>query len=317
MDFKKAMVDAGYTNRQKRVTVTVKDVTIKFNNTIININSFDFEILKGYYVYIHYYDDVIFYVGKGIGTRCAVTNSRNNHWNNVVNKHGFNIEIIESDLEESKSFELELRLIKKYGRVDLGTGTLVNWTDGGEGLSGAVVSEATRKLFRIRSGGVNNPMYNVKVYGKDNPNYGNRGGKNPISKKIIAIDFKGNIVKYYDAIIDTKKDGYNKSSVSECCLGNRAQTGGMQFIFVKDYDSTKQYVYKKGKTSIKSVVSIQDGVIIKYYERMSYTKKDGFIPSKVSVVCNKLNSIHKGFNWMFFDELPEETQNEIMNKDIV
>lgn len=319
MDFLKGLVRINKINKKvvKKLTYDMSKVTIKFNNNIYNINDFNFNLLKDYYIYIHYHENVIFYVGKGSKLRYKGTDHRNNHWINTVNKYGFNIEIIKDNLNEKDSFELEKKLISKYGRIDLKTGTLVNLTDGGEGLSGIIMSKYTRNLHRISMLGDKNNMYNVRVCGKDNPNYGNTGGKNPLSKKIIAIDFKGNIIKKYDSIIDTKKDGYNSDCVSDCCRGKRAQTGGMQFIFAKNYIKSKLYIYIKGKTSRKAVVSIKDNIIIAYYESASEADKFGFSSKQISRVCNKKRKSHKGFNWMFFDELPEKLQNELFNKDIV
>ena len=44
------------------------------------------------------------------------------------------IEIIYKNLSKEDACELEMFLIKEYGRKDLGLGNLVNMTDGGEGL---------------------------------------------------------------------------------------------------------------------------------------------------------------------------------------
>ena len=52
---------------------------------------------------------------------------------------------IREGLTEDEAIATEMALIRAIGRLDQGTGPLVNLTDGGEGMSGHVPSEATRK----------------------------------------------------------------------------------------------------------------------------------------------------------------------------
>lgn len=81
-----------------------------------------------------------YYIGKG---------SRNRAWDKrrkFSPGNPENIVIIQEGMEEKEAFALETALIAKYGRVDQSTGILRNRTAGGEGGSGMVVSEATRKL---------------------------------------------------------------------------------------------------------------------------------------------------------------------------
>lgn len=59
---------------------------------------------------------------------------RSTYWLNTANKHGVEVEIIAKDLSFEEAKELEIFLIQEYGRLNIGTGCLVNLTDGGEGL---------------------------------------------------------------------------------------------------------------------------------------------------------------------------------------
>lgn len=76
----------------------------------------------------------IFYVGIGKTIKRAYTKtSRSNHWKSIVNKVGYQVEIIQTVNTWEDACELEMFLIKLYGRKDLQLGNLVNHTDGGDG----------------------------------------------------------------------------------------------------------------------------------------------------------------------------------------
>jgi hypothetical protein len=107
-----------------------------------------------FYVYGHFTKDTdeIFYVGKGKENRLNESLSRTPFWQNVAAKHGWYSKVLEECSSEEEAFALEIDLIKKYGRRDLGTGPLVNMTDGGEGLSGPCPPERRKKISDARKG---------------------------------------------------------------------------------------------------------------------------------------------------------------------
>ena len=84
-----------------------------------------------FYVYEHRRasDGRVFYVGKGCGNRSKTTSKRNKHWQNVVNKHGFTHHIIKSGISECEAFDLEQKIIDRYGVENLS-----NMTGGGDGM---------------------------------------------------------------------------------------------------------------------------------------------------------------------------------------
>ena len=68
--------------------------------------------------------------------------SRNVTWKSIVNKHGYEVDILISGCSWEDACKIEKALIKDYGRADLELGPLVNLTEGGDGV----------RLFREKNG---------------------------------------------------------------------------------------------------------------------------------------------------------------------
>ena len=103
-----------------------------------------------FYTYSHETADTgkIFYIGKGIDRRHKRTVSRNPHWHNIVNKHGFVSKILAHWKTEREALQHESFLISCFKDMGL---TLANKTDGGESGSGYVMPESEkikRRNFR-------------------------------------------------------------------------------------------------------------------------------------------------------------------------
>lgn len=98
-------------------------------------------------VYVHKIRQtgVVFYVGIGLReSRAFQKKYRNNHWRNIVNKHEYDVEIMERDLSWSDACLMEIDLISKYKRHVDG-GSLCNITKGGEGVVGICMSDNHKK----------------------------------------------------------------------------------------------------------------------------------------------------------------------------
>ena len=97
----------------------------------------------------------VFYIGIGKPGRSKSKSDRNPYWHNIVNKYGYEIQILKSDLTWEEACELEKILIAFYGRKELGTGPLVNMTEGGDGRRGSITSDETKaKLSKLAKGKV-------------------------------------------------------------------------------------------------------------------------------------------------------------------
>ena len=91
----------------------------------------------GFYVYAYLREDgTPYYIGKGKGNRIHSKSNR------VFNPPPKERRIfLKQNLTEEEAFKHEIYMIDVFGRIDLGTGILHNRTNGGDGVSGAIVSE--------------------------------------------------------------------------------------------------------------------------------------------------------------------------------
>ena len=88
-----------------------------------------------------------YYVGQGNYDRPYATHPYRGHKGNPCIKptDKNQIVIIKKNLTEQEAKDLEIELIAKHGRLDLGEGYLLNRTDGGEGINGYIFSEETKR----------------------------------------------------------------------------------------------------------------------------------------------------------------------------
>ena len=215
-----------------------------------NIDSKEKQPEKLCYVYRHIRLDtnMQFYIGKGTNsdgyyTRAYSSDRTNPHWHNIVNKHGHKVEIIIDGLTEKEAFGIEIQLILDYGRIDLGTGTLVNKTNGGEGTRCIVrTPEHIEKLRQANLGRKHTEEAKKKVSEakKGNKNWDGRKHSEESKKKISESAPKkpvgqykdGILIKEYPSIKSVEMEGYHHSHVSACCNGKAKSHKGFQWKFL-------------------------------------------------------------------------------------
>lgn len=125
-----------------------------------------------FYVYM-YRDEsgTPIYVGKGKDRRAWMhLNSKKKHpFTNKLQKmiregNDPQPEFICKDVDEEFAFFCEEEAIRKFGRKDLGTGTLLNLTDGGEGVSGYKMSpEILKKMSEFQKGKILSEEHKKKI----------------------------------------------------------------------------------------------------------------------------------------------------------
>jgi len=204
-------------------------------------------MMNKYYTYIHYKADTLepFYIGKGKDNRYLLIKGRNQYWNNIVNKHGFDSKIISYFNSEEEAFDHEKFLIITF--KDLGY-KLANLTDGGEGCSGRTYSKETKDKIRIAKIGNQNATGSKRSQEtRDKIREANLGKKrsketiekfSKVQKGIKSSKFKGYILA---TKIDTGKAytfcgnrelidyGFDSSKVYACLSGRRKTHKGYSF----------------------------------------------------------------------------------------
>lgn len=154
-----------------------------------------------HYVYRHIRLDsnTPFYIGKGgYKQRAYDRTSRNYYWLNIVNKHGYKIEILKRFKTNKAAYRFEQKLIKLYKSLGY---CEANFSDGGAGRTGFKQPEYIKKIISRKNSGKNNGMFGA--YGSKNPSYGSgtrvkclNNGKIYISCEAAQRDLKiPNVIK--------------------------------------------------------------------------------------------------------------------------
>jgi hypothetical protein len=162
-----------------------------------------------------------FYIGVGEKeNRAYDKRSRNRYWKYITKNTDYRVDILFDDLSWDMAVEKEIELIQLYGRKDLGLGTLVNLTDGGEGQLGRsswnkgkktseetikkmknkIVSEETRKKISEshKQNGIKPPSKKGTILSEKTKNKLSESNKGKIiseeTRKKISQSLKGKIV---------------------------------------------------------------------------------------------------------------------------
>lgn len=181
---------------------------------------------EGYYVYAYIRNKdskngksgTPYYIGKGKKKRA---------WEKhrvPVPKSDDNIIILYENLDNYTARDIEIRLIRWYGRIDLGTGILQNLTHGGDGSSH--YSPETREIIRKkRAAQIMKPMSDET---KRKIGAANKGMKRP--KQTLET-----IQKRIKSLIGIPCKEETKKKISNSNLGRKAYNNGEITIYRKEH----------------------------------------------------------------------------------
>lgn len=182
------------------------------------------------YVYSHTTLDTntIFYIGIGTTSnykRAYIKSNRKSFWKRIIEKHNYKVEIIEDNLLLEEALEKEKFYIALYGRRDLGLGTLVNHTDGGEGNSGGKRSKEFCEALSKRKLGTKTSeesKLKMRLSALGRKNTLEQIEKTVMSKRKIVFDTNTGI--YYDSTKEASDLLGIKRSTLIHCLTKRNKT---------------------------------------------------------------------------------------------
>jgi hypothetical protein len=103
-----------------------------------------------------------FYIGIGSDSGCRAKDSkkRNKIWKDIIKKTQYDIEILFDDLTWEQACAKEIEFIQLYGRICNGTGSLANFSLGGEGYLDPP-ADVRARLSKSKLGS-KNPMFGKK-----------------------------------------------------------------------------------------------------------------------------------------------------------
>lgn len=236
--------------------------------------------MLAYYVYRHIRldRDEPFYIGIGkiYGEenryrRAFSKSPRSKFWRSVTNKSPIEVEIVYESDSVDEIIKKETEFIMLYGRRDIGTGTLVNLTNGGEGTR--CLNEEALTNMRLRMIG-NTLMVGIK----------------------LTEEHKNNIRQSNLGRVASKE------TKVRCSLAQKGNRKGVNNKGKKHSLATRQYLSKIRKnTGTKSILCTNTGQVFNSIMECSNLLFSGTKGNQncISAVCNGKALHYKKYNFKF------------------
>jgi len=217
-----------------------------------------------------------FYIGIGTSkyyNRAYRSKNRNNLWDKIANKGGYEVEILMDNLTWEQACEKEKEFILLYGRINISTGCLANLTDGGEGATNIVISKEHRekvaesnrrrvftkedrerisisrkgrKMSEESKKKISNALKNSEKFKaaikKNAEKYkGFKHSEETIkhlskikARKVCQKTLDGEFIKIWDSAKQVQRETkFHQSGVSRCCNGDAKQAHGFKWEYYK------------------------------------------------------------------------------------
>ncbi len=251
-----------------------------------------------YYTYAYLREDgTPYYIGKGKNRRAF---DRKGHSVFVPPKE--RILFLKQNITEEEAFKHEIYMISVFGRKDLGTGILHNKTDGGDGASGIVFSEETKRKL------------SEKQRCEGNSFYGKKHSEETIERmrkiktgKIHKQETKSKISNSHKgkSITEETKEKLRKSNIGKTISQevrdkiSKSLSGDNHYMFGKSLSQEiKNKISKSlsGEKNIKSnwwKITFADGRVIEQCGLSSWSKQNGYNATCIWGISKGMRKRHK------------------------
>lgn len=260
---------------------------------------------KDFYVYVHKRasDGRVFYVGKGRNFRAFSKKGRNEYWHRIVAKHGYTVEIVQSGMQEWWAFELECELIALYGRENL-----CNLTDGGEGVSGAIRSEESKRKAsqsHLRPEVQKSKSLALRLSHQD-PEVKKRRSES-LRKTYASEELRKRVS---ESLIQTLKNPIYRKQRSEARIGKKHSHEAKQNMRIAALNMSEEHKEKLSFRQLgelnhaaKKIVCIETGVVyVTMKSATDWLKTIGKTKAQTSPITKCIKGIYLkayGFTWAY------------------
>lgn len=244
---------------------------------------------QSFYVYAHLLPDgTPFYVGKGSKNRVVSRASRSLWWKSIVSKHyGVstfpNTVILSENLDEDTSLDVEKYWIALFGRKKVhNNGTLINHTDGGDGLCNPS-QEVRYKIGTAMRGKKRTVSARKKTSISLKQNHPMKGKKFPPSFGKLQSELKKNNKN----MLGKKHSIKSRRKMSLSHLGH-----------VHKEESRNKIAIARGAREV--LLESPTGQIVNVLNQSDFCRTHNLISQKICAVINKKAKSHKG--WTLYTE---------------
>lgn len=257
----------------------------------------------GNYIYQDFsFDYEPFYVGKGFGTRIFshLSETESNSCNkfkvrkiNKIRSVGLEPIILKicENLDEETAQHNEIKYIKEIGKITDQTGTLVNLTNGGEGISGYRFTDIQKKRLSISHLGIKHKEESKKKI-SDTQKY--KSGKS-----VYQYDLDGKFIQEFDCaqraadVLSIKRP-----NISHCCVGKINYAGG----FIWRYFKKNKIIGVKSRNKVVVQYDLDGNFIKEYFSISEAARQNKIFKQSISECCSGKLKTSGGFKWKYKDK---------------